>query len=338
MPHDKKLFQKVAYCAATDAVIISLLYKAEIPFFQDAITTELASLWHSLHPAPHPPMLLPTPLEPCQHCYSNKANLFAEFIQWTGNQWIKDPDNQAFQLLFTAWHAFKKAKDQARSQKRALIRKLRLKSSAEQRKNFIKHLPEIKLVELPKPYPPKGFWWYESGRALQKWEMILTQGKQADKRKKRFPLLKIDSKQLQHTVPSGSSAIIRDAKTGELVLMVVRDFCQDLGVLNWADGVVREVIGHKRSVRLEDPGKLALIGYSAGALSAPKFDWVRNLLSSKMPTEAIEELDTKSSAVFALFGIYCRVLFLTMFSKTSRTFCREQTSFRWVAIYQFHYL
>lgn len=43
-----------------------------------------------------------------------------------------------------------------------------------------------------------------------------------------------------------------------------------------------------------------MIGYSAGSLKAPKFDWVKNLLR-RLPEDLVEDLDSKSSAVFALF-------------------------------------
>lgn len=87
------------------------------------------------------------------------------------------------------------------------------------------------------------------------------EGKQADERKKRHPLHKIQPRMLQHTICSDSSTLIQDPNTGELVLMVLRGFCGDLGVLDWVDGVVREVIAQKRSVRVSNfnlSGKIAL--------------------------------------------------------------------------------
>ena len=57
---------------------------------------------------------------------------------------------------------------------------------------------------------------------------------------------------------------------------------------------------------MEDPGSLVQIGFSAGARSAPKFDWVRNITSRKLPAHVIDDMDHRSSSAFALFWNLCR--------------------------------
>lgn len=57
---------------------------------------------------------------------------------------------------------------------------------------------------------------------------------------------------------------------------------------------------------MEDPGSLVQIGFSAGARSVPKFDWVRNITSRKLPAHVIDDMDHRSSSAFALFWNLCR--------------------------------
>ncbi|KAF8809194.1 hypothetical protein BYT27DRAFT_7284279 [Phlegmacium glaucopus] len=58
--------------------------------------------------------------------------------------------------------------------------------------------------------------------------------------------------------------------------------------------------GIRKSIRLEDPGVLVQIGYSAGSRSSPSFDWVKNLLSKKHSPEEKVAMDVKESSAFAL--------------------------------------
>jgi hypothetical protein len=58
---------------------------------------------------------------------------------------------------------------------------------------------------------------------------------------------------------------------------------------------------HADGFQFEDPGKLVIVGYSAGSRKAPAaFDWVKNLLSTTHTPEAIQAKNVKSSSVCAL--------------------------------------
>lgn len=50
---------------------------------------------------------------------------------------------------------------------------------------------------------------------------------------------------------------------------------------------------------MEDPGKLPLVGFSAGACSKPQFHWAQNLLR-KMTDEAALDFRKEQSSAFAL--------------------------------------
>ncbi|KAH7920021.1 hypothetical protein BV22DRAFT_986498, partial [Leucogyrophana mollusca] len=145
-------------------------------------------------------------------------------------------------------------------------------------------------------YPPKNHWIYEQDSIGQLWENHIRFGKQPDTRKPRHPLLKVDHSKLQLVIKASENHIVRDAKTNEIVAVVIRDFCGHPGVLEWVDEVLQ----------LEDAGKLAQIGYSAGSRSKPKFSWVKNLLSQALSPEFVEGLDCSSSSAFALFWNMCR--------------------------------
>jgi hypothetical protein len=57
---------------------------------------------------------------------------------------------------------------------------------------------------------------------------------------------------------------------------------------------------------MEDPGSLVQVGFSAGACSSPKFDWVRNITNRKLPGNIVGDMDHRSSSAFALFWNLCR--------------------------------
>ena len=230
----KKEFFKVAWRSAGDPATISSLPRANHPYFRSIVASQLATSWNDLQLPP------------------SSTNLFARFIEWIAAQHVRSPDHQKLQALFGAWKEYQAAKLQAKVSRAILVEQLRFNFGRSKRLEFIASLPATNLPELLEPYPPRGFWWYESERARSRWKATLSQGKQADTRKKRHPLHKIQPELLQHTVSANSDAVIRDAHGGELVLMVVRGFCRDSGVLDWVDGVVREVVAQKRSVRVRD--------------------------------------------------------------------------------------
>lgn len=55
-----------------------------------------------------------------------------------------------------------------------------------------------------------------------------------------------------------------------------------------------------------DPGKLGMVGYTAGAQSRPEFDWARNLIGPAQPADVIAIEDRKASSVFAFAWNVCQ--------------------------------
>ena len=91
---------------------------------------------------------------------------------------------------------------------------------------------------------------------------------------------------------------------GELVLLVLRQFCNDKGVINWVDEVCQVGLEVKKSVRSDDPGKIAMVGYTSGSRSSPSVMWSKNLLrkpASLFDTPSdLAKFDFNCSSVFAL--------------------------------------
>ncbi|KAH9841338.1 uncharacterized protein C8Q71DRAFT_700010 [Rhodofomes roseus] len=136
---------------------------------------------------------------------------------------------------------------------------------------------------------------------MQRWQSRIKTGKKADKRHKRHPLVLEEPSRLALVVEENESVVIRDKKSGAIVMVVMRNFCNDDEVVQYADGVTQEATDMRKSGRLEDPGKLVLLGYTAGARSHPKFDWSKNLRSTRHTAEFIKEHNFHLSSVFALF-------------------------------------
>ncbi|KAL4065051.1 hypothetical protein J3A83DRAFT_4190494 [Scleroderma citrinum] len=174
---------------------------------------------------------------------------------------------------------------------------------------FLAGIQDVMVVEWYKAdiYPPKGYWWYEKEIIKERWEPLVQEGKQADKRKKQYPLFQVNQSALQHYIGVDEQAIIKDSKTDEIIAIILRNFCKEQSVLTWVDKKVHEIVAKKKSVRLEDPGKIVLAGYTAGSLSVPQFDWARNLLlSQSMSSAEVDQLNFETSSIFVLLWNLCR--------------------------------
>lgn len=132
------------------------------------------------------------------------------------------------------------------------------------------------------------------------------------------PTVILDKEKLQYEVKVDQSAIIYDAKTEEIIGVIIRNACGDPGVLQWVTGIIRQNVGWRRNVRVRvpysqtvpgidhlwlqkaDPGHICQIGYTTGARSKPKLDWARNLVR-KISQEDLFDLNYQSSSAFALF-------------------------------------
>jgi hypothetical protein len=92
------------------------------------------------------------------------------------------------------------------------------------------------------------------------WKAHLKTNRMHDSRTARHPVLADNSQQSwQRVIGPDDSVIVRDSTSGQIILVVIRNFCPDAGVLTWFDSVVRKGAMAKKSVRFDDPGSLALV-------------------------------------------------------------------------------
>ncbi|RPA72319.1 hypothetical protein BJ508DRAFT_217171, partial [Ascobolus immersus RN42] len=104
------------------------------------------------------------------------------------------------------------------------------------------------------------------------------------------------------------NAIIYDLSTGELVMVILSNFVRDPAVLEWMSEVIERGCMGMRSNRLEDPGQLPNVGYTAGSRGKALLGWTSTLASGPMARSfrELERFETDISNVFALFWNICK--------------------------------
>jgi hypothetical protein len=212
---------------AADAAAVQLLENSAAPETQAAFEARLFA--HI--PAQHQPEI-------------NKKALFRNFLSWCSNANIDCPP-----ALKGAIAARKIRKERRRTQKRDFITIVGLNWSATRRDQFLSTIPTFIAEPLASPYPPPGYWVYESEAIRAKWAYHIAKGPQPDKRKKRLPMMELDPAPLAFDVDAAESRIFT-AKSGKLVAIVLRDFCADEAALTWLDAVVLEAVRARKSIRV----------------------------------------------------------------------------------------
>ncbi|KAF8326288.1 hypothetical protein F5887DRAFT_1084600 [Amanita rubescens] len=171
------------------------------------------------------------------------------------------------------------------------------------RNQHLDRIGEVLLERLKIPYPPMNHWVVESPEIGDMWYKHIYESPQPDDRLARHPFHYLDPAKLKLIVDPEKSVIIRDKRTKELALVVIRNACPDESAPIAIDAVVSDAVNLKKSIRLEDPGSIVQIGYSAGARHKPFFDWVRNITSKSTDTY---DLNKRTSSAFAFFWNLCR--------------------------------
>jgi hypothetical protein len=104
------------------------------------------------------------------------------------------------------------------------------------------------------PYPPPGCDIYETDEIASIWLNNRAGKKHPDgrgKSKGTWPKLeRLDDAKLALIVEANESVIVRDADTGDIVMVVIRNFAGDDEVLDWITDVVDENIGLRRGIRV----------------------------------------------------------------------------------------
>jgi hypothetical protein len=216
----------------------------------------------------------------------------------------------AFPCSFAAATVRRQASRLFRDRRNQMVKDLQLQQTDSKRNAYLATFPCIQVPNLVATggsrFPPKYSWLCENSEFYrQEWAKHFAEGKLHDQRSSRKPVEYNSHNAIwAHVVHRNKNAIFYDQDTGELILLVMRNFCKSDVALQWADEVAKTGLEVKKSIRLDDPGKLAMIGYTTGSRNSPKAMWAKNLL--RQPTrlfqtpDCLNEFDFNCSSVFAL--------------------------------------
>lgn len=163
--------------------------------------------------------------------------------------------------------SLKTARKERKSARKSLIQALMYTGSGKTQQVLrMENTDVLRVVSLQKPYPPLKHWIYDSPQIAEKWEKKLQQDPQPDPRLCRRPMHLLDPSQLKFDILPHQSYVLRTPEPdNRLVGIVLRDFCPADDLLDALHDIIQLSVGARKSIRLEDPGNLVQIGYSAGA-------------------------------------------------------------------------
>ena len=86
----------------------------------------------------------------------------------------------------------------------------------------------------------------------QKWRDYLKYDPRAqpDRRRKRQSIFRTDPSKLSLDIEADQSAVVYDVQTGELIMLVLRDFCTDPDLLSHIEGVIKQAVECRKSIRV----------------------------------------------------------------------------------------
>jgi hypothetical protein len=139
-----------------------------------------------------------------------------------------------------------------RHKKVDFIRRIGLDWSSATRDSFLGATRTIYLPKLDIPYPVAKHWICETDEVDDKWRDYLYNDprSQPDRRRPRLPISRLDPAKLQLDIKADENALVYDKKTGELVLVVIRNFCQDPDLLAHIDGIIKQSVECRKSMRV----------------------------------------------------------------------------------------
>ena len=205
-----------------------------------------------------------------------KARFITAVLRVVPNAFLQNKTSEGLFQIFTAWigqyqaelhdrfprlgAAIKLRQDwltSARSTKVQFIRAIGLNWDDIDRDAFLCRIRVVSLSKLRFPYPPRYHWMVESDEIDDKWREHIEKGRQPDKRRRRYPLFRVDPSQLQLDVSPDESVLVYDKD--ELVLAVIRNFCGHPGLLSCIDSIIKRAVDHQKNVRVSTLSKLQLI-------------------------------------------------------------------------------
>lgn len=176
------------------------------------------------------------------------ARIFHHFMSWAGQAFA---DKSISEELDAAIHIRKCARDAFRSSKRDFINKARINKKAVVKANLLVEIPTYYIPSFPKnqPYPHRLAFVAETEEIFASNDYFIHERKQPDSRICRKHIELLDASQLQFDLRPDQSAIFRDALTGELIAVVIRDACTNKEAIEFVDNAVRLAIKTRVSIR-----------------------------------------------------------------------------------------
>jgi hypothetical protein len=92
----------------------------------------------------------------------------------------------------------------------------------------------------------------ESEEIGELWYNHIYHGKQPDPHLKRHPFHILDPANLRLSIGPETSIVVRDKKTNEIILVVMRNACRDDGAVLSVDATVIDATKQKKSIRVSE--------------------------------------------------------------------------------------
>jgi hypothetical protein len=186
--------------------------------------------------------------------------LFDILTIWFGK--FKDA-SLSFAAVASALKARKQYFIDNRNLKLDFVHRIGLNWSPATRDFFFKGMRTVVLPKLRTPYPVIKQWMCESDVIDEKWRYYLKYDPRAqpDKRRPRQPIFRVNPSHLSLDITSDQSAIVYDADSGELVMLVLRNFCTDPDLLSHIEGIIKQAVETRKSIRVSDFSQLISVNY-----------------------------------------------------------------------------
>ena len=176
------------------------------------------------------------------------ASLFSIFTAWFGQ--YKAETSQKFSRITAALRLRQQYFINNRINKRHFIHVIGLDWTPAMNESFYSTIQTLSLSKLAAPYPPKHHWMVESSAIDNQWRYYIEHGKQPDKRHPRYPIFHVDPSKLQRDILATEDLLIFDKETGQLVMVVLRRFCQYTPLLTHLGDVIKRAVQSRRSMRV----------------------------------------------------------------------------------------
>jgi hypothetical protein len=182
-------------------------------------------------------------------------HLFDILTIWFGK--LKDAPSK-FDAVATVIYLRKKYFSDQRNKKLDFIHRIGLNWSPATRDSFLKGVPAFYLPKLRTPFPVIGHWMCESDAIDAKWRDYLEHDPRAqpDKRRKRQPIFRTDPSLLSLDIGPDQDAVVYDADTGELIMLILRNFSRDPDLLSHIEGIIKQAVDCRKSMRVSNFNQL----------------------------------------------------------------------------------